>query len=404
MIGYFTANKDVIDEAETIYKAKRPLDGGKILVLNPGHRSHYDKEKGNHTLELPEELNHRFEDGDELVVLAHTKDELGFIAGTETPLSLSLKSDKVISNPGVKQDAPKETILLLGTSRKAEKIAELLPEYLPSSSEVYSQVPSPKEVKGNTTFLPIPKLKSSEHYDIFDALSDLDDIHFTRRVVVSDAQDRTHHDANILMTLTALHAATDNSTPGRQVHTIFEIIDQQNQKLADTFHLNNRKVASLLSTEMVSDYLIQLANQPKRGRVYQELLDRLGNEIYFDEYERYIDMIANEDGGSHTTPSYRELELIARQCGRVVIGLHGKKYVNAAVDGSETYTLLSPTFGQNQSNGQGKSDGIDGLYFDRPIPLETGTVPKEISERANQSEPKARRTVSHVIVVGPGPL
>ena len=72
--------------------------------------------------------------------------------------------------------------------------------------------------------------------------------------MVSDAQDRTHHDANILMTLTALHAATEDAAMDRQVHTIFEIIDQQNQKLADTFHLKNRKVASLLSTEMVSDY------------------------------------------------------------------------------------------------------------------------------------------------------
>ena len=405
VIGYFTASDKVIAEAEQIYKRKSPPSVEKILVLNPGYRSHYDEQKGNHTLRLPEELNHRFQDGDELVVLAHTKEELGFIAGTDTSLSLSLKDYKMLSNLDVKQTVPTETILLLGTSRKAEKIAELLPEYLPCSSKVYSQVPKPKKIKGNTTFLPIPKLKTSEHYDIFDALSNLKDTHFTRRVVVSDAQDRAHHDANILMTLTALHAATEDAALDRQVHTIFEIIDQQNQKLADTFHLKNRKVASLLSTEMVSDYLIQLANQPKRGRVYQELLDRLGNEIYFDEYERYIQMIANEDGESETTPSYRELELIARVCGRVVIGLHGKKYVNTTAEGSETYTLLSPTFGQNKSNGQRKSDGIDGLYFDRPIPLETGTVPKEIEERgANQTEPKARRTVSHVIVVGPGPL
>ena len=137
--------------------------------------------------------------------------------------------------------------------------------------------------------------------------------------------------------------------------------------------------------------------------MYQELLDRLGNEIYFDEYERYIQMIANEDGESETTPSYRELELIARGCGRVVIGLHGKKYVNA-VDEPETYTLLSPAFGQNKSNGQGKSGGIDGLYFDRPIPLENGTIPQKILEKDKRKEPKARRTVSHVIVVGPGPL
>lgn len=377
---------------------KKPPDGGKFLVLNPGYRSHYDENGHNKVLNLNEELRHCFQQGDELVVLARKEKELGFDDDIPDSLPLSLNEQGFLSQEDYKREVPKETVLLLGTSRKAEKIAELLPAYLPDHSEVYCQVSEPKNKKGDTKFLPIPTLKTSEHYDIFDALSKLKaNTHFTRRVVVSDAQDREHHDANILMTLTALHAATDD-TIDQQAHTIFEIIDRQNQQLADTFQLKNRKIASLLSTEMVSDYLIQLANEPKRGRVYQELLDRLGNEIYFDDYERYIRMIAHEADGTQRKPSYQELERMARKRGRVVIGLHGKKYMNAA---SETYTMLSPAFGhgkRSKRNGEQYSTGLDGLYFDRPLPLENGTAPKGVSKE------NARRTVSHVIVVGPGPL
>ena len=71
------------------------------------------RRKGITHCDLPEELNHRFQDGDELWFW-HTQEELGFIAGTDTSLSLSLKSDKVIFQSGCQTGFSKRDDTALG--------------------------------------------------------------------------------------------------------------------------------------------------------------------------------------------------------------------------------------------------------------------------------------------------
>ena len=190
------------------------------------------------------------------------------------------------------------------------------------------------------------------------------------------------------MSLTALHAATDEI--GDSSQTIFEIIDQQNERLAQSFKVGKRKIASLLSTELVSNYLIQLANNPKRGMVYKELMDRSGNEIYLDEYAIYVDLYRKSKGIETGYPAYPDVEQIARKIGRVVIGIHGKEHILDKP--SKEYTTLCPL--------EGDGDDAAHLTFDFHAPL----MSEEYHDPEAYRSVKSMRTVSAIVVVGPGPL
>ena len=394
LIGYFTSDEHVILEAIQRYDAKRPNGGEQHLVLNPGHRSINVKDRGPENIVLPQETEHLFDSDDQLVLIARGRNDALKWEEYSGDKSSELFQDIQIEDIVKIEEAPRK-VLLLGTSRKATKLGALLPDFLPKGSSIYCQS-SDINMKDERAFVyPIPELQhQKEFFDISNILKELSGKEdFDTRLVLSDSLDRTQHDANILMTLTALHAATDEKV--NHSHTIFEIIDQQNERLAHSFNVGNRKVASLLSTELVSNYLIQLANNPKRGLVYKELMDRSGNEIYLDDYYVYVDLFQKVVNDTTVFPSYPDIEQMARKIGRVVIGVYGVEYIHNMTFNesySKEYTTMCPLPVHLSSD--------RGVSFDFHAPL----LPDDVYDAEVYRSKSSLRTVKSIVVVGPGPL
>jgi hypothetical protein len=109
------------------------------------------------------------------------------------------------------------------------------------------------------------------------------------------------------MDLTGIYA----SVAGRKLRAsiIVELLDYRNLDLARAFG----EMAAIISSELVSNFLVQLAVDPDRGAVFTELLDPAGNEIYVRPVERFL------------APGEEELSFIdifarARALGEIAIG------------------------------------------------------------------------------------
>ncbi|MBM75602.1 MAG: hypothetical protein CMK59_09390 [Proteobacteria bacterium] len=378
LIGFFTFDEQVILEAQNSYGSENQHH----LVLNPGYRSSSDGQ----LIHLKKEQEHRLKKSDALVFIARSRDDA---MHQEESVSVQELKNKLVYEKTIKAA---QKILLLGTGRKAVNICKLLPHYLPAGSEIHSQVIAEEQLVNNIELKPIFELQNkAEHFDVYSVLKDMGArFHFDARIVVTDSVDRKQHDANILMSLTALYAAEDQSER-KESQTIFEIIDQQNEKLAQTFNIGNRKVASLLSTELVSNYLVQLANNPLRGVVYKELLDRSGNEIYLDDVSIYANLW-NENAsafpeslcnGGGSLPSFKAMQTLARGLQRIAIGVVGVLYgQNQEKREGQDYIMLCPS--------KPSFDVLEGLY--------------STEDWAETKESGSFRTVTHVIAIGPSEL
>ena len=150
-------------------------------------------------------------------------------------------------------------------------------------------------------------------------------------VVISDGDDRHAHDAEILMALTALESRHHLSTGAPRRHErahVIELLDAYNVELAEAFG----QVSSLISSELVSNYLVQVANNPERGLVFKELLDIEGNEFYVLPLSRYL-----RHSGENV--SFHRLSTRARALGEIAVG-----YVYVQVDDDvEKHLRLCPT-------------------------------------------------------------
>lgn len=315
-IGFYARSEIVPAQHGASYPAGSFSVGGtgdRTLFLNPGFRS----DKSGCLIEAGFEAEHCIGPGDALVVLAPNR-AAARVVRYPAP-------GPPCAAPAPVKLAPREPqqLAVLGDGNKVTRVVELMFDHLPRDSNVVVNAPvsvsdEGLEVaarRGISLLAGAARTQRSPEEDTA-YLRSCDTV-----VVLSNSANRHHHDADILMSLTAIGARAKRAGATRRTHVI-ELLDAHNIELADAFG----DVASLISPELVSNYLVQIALHPERGRVYAELLDIEGNEFYIVPLERYLRHAGEQ--ASFATMSRR-----ARAAGEIAVG-----YAFAA-DGADALRL-----------------------------------------------------------------
>jgi len=176
-------------------------------------------------------------------------------------------------------EPPRRSVLVLGEGVKPRRVLELLPGFLPAGSTVAATQPTegidPHGCKLARVSLPSGAGRDAPPGERAD-ISSYDSI-----VLVDDIADPDRHDAKVLMDLTSVHAAAARKAIAASI--VVELLDYRNVDLAGAFG----RMAAIVSSELVSNFLVQLAVEPDRGAVFRELLDPEGCELYVRSVERY---------------------------------------------------------------------------------------------------------------------
>jgi hypothetical protein len=272
------------DECLMGYRRAVPIGylSGDRTVINPAPGS--------------EGANRAFCKGDRIVAVADTKDDVVW-NGPEAmpPSSLNLAP---------RTRTPKR-LLVLGNGTKPRKILQYLPGYLPAGRTIFTNQATDGLDSGRSAYKKFTAAGGAEPGE--GALAESDLVSFDCVVLADDIADPDLHDAKVLMDLTTIHAAAE----GRDMLStaVVELLDYRNVELARAFG----KMAAIVSSELVSNFLVQLAVEPDRGIVFRELLDPEGCEIHVRPAADYF-------GAPDERASFNELFVRARSRGEILVG------------------------------------------------------------------------------------
>ena len=260
-----------------------------------------------------EEAQYRLKEGDRLILVArHNKECLNWKANDTRGASFE-------ASPQVKTA---KNYLVFGYGEKAEKVVEWLPDYAPNGSTIQVAASFAEKFKSDKCTYEAITEEDSTKRDLETIIKNISSERIDRAdslAIIATHTELPSHDSRILMSLTSLHAKSKRGLHTRPI--IIELHDAATYELAKCFGLP----VSIISTEMVCNFLVQLAEDRYRGTVFQELLEPEGNELYLRPASKYL--ARNERKLSFQTIMQR-----ARHLGELAIGYapEGKRNVMLA--------------------------------------------------------------------------
>jgi hypothetical protein len=175
---------------------------------------------------------------------------------------------------------PERTLVLGAGTRLATVLGEL-DKYVAPGSEtlVVAEVVAEPPALANMRV-------TARAADITDrgVLESLDVTSFDHILVLSELTGRTQEMADARTTVTLLHLRDMERIAGKQVPTTSEILDIGNRELASVSEADDFIVSNTLVSLMVS----QIAENPHLVRVFEELFDPAGHEIYLKPASEYV--------------------------------------------------------------------------------------------------------------------
>lgn len=223
-----------------------------------------------------------FREGDRIVVVAEARSD-----ATWCPYE---RPELKPFSPGSVKERPRK-ILLFGGRLATREVLRFLPEFLPHNSAIHTSASSDGiRLRDDVALEQIPLANEAVpadgqavgivdmvHWAQVESLTDFDTI-----ALVADLTDVALHDDRILMALAGLCAKASQSAQLPSIVT--GLFDPDGYELARPFG----EPAVIVLSELVSNYMVQLALDPDRGLVFGELLDPRGNEIYTRPVECYL--------------------------------------------------------------------------------------------------------------------
>ena len=244
---------------------------------------------------------HRFAKGDRIIAVADNKEDIVWSGKRDLPAQEFTPRD---AKPGAKK------VLVLGDGLKPRKIIEHLPGFLPEGSRIFTTQSTEGLDPGACSFHEFthPTAVSADGREgEGDASVSGSDLRTYDSIVLSDeTSDPDRHDAKVLMDLTAIYASAAGGSMKASV--IVELLDSRNLTLAAAFG----EMAAIVSSELVSNFLVQLAVDPERGNVFRELLDPAGNEFYIRPVARFV--------GGDEKLSFTDIMASAKKLKEIAIG------------------------------------------------------------------------------------
>jgi|GEM_PF-3377502 len=217
---------------------------------------------------------------------------------------------KLETIPAQKNDSlfAQNKVLVLGNGFKAETVIKELFGFLTAGSEITCS----KSLESQLDFTLATKdlkmhYREMEKIDtiLFDLIGGRD-YDFDLIIFADEVKDPYNYDSRSLMCLAGINAVAKSKN--RKPRVVMELFDPKNAELAQTAHADD----VIIGSELVSNYLVQVARTPEREFVYSELLTAGGSEIYFKPVKLYK---ANDN-----PISFSELRIAARHRNEIAIG------------------------------------------------------------------------------------
>jgi len=200
----------------------------------------------------------------------------------------------------------KRKVLVIGDGKKVRNVVLNLRKYIPDSTIVYDR----DDMKEDDD-----QASNGGHGSQTAHAKDLKLINDNLPcdvVVFADSEpDRDAHDAGILLNVAEIRRMEAGFGEGESiVKVIAEFLDPQNAKLAHSVLGVN---VMIISTELLSNYLVQTVKEPGRAKVFNELLDPDGSEISLIPLQDYLQF--NED-----SMSFCDILYSLRSVGHIALG------------------------------------------------------------------------------------
>jgi len=201
----------------------------------------------------------------------------------------------------------KKKVLVLGTGFKAQTVINGLIGFLTDGSEIFCS----SSLKTKISLESAAKELEIYYHDmdkidtiLFDLIGGKD-YNFDLIIFAEEVKNPLTYDARSLMCLAGINTAATNKNPPR---VVMELFDPKNAELAQSANADD----VIIGSELLSNYLVQVAILPDRDYVYSELLTEGGSEIYFKPIDLYID--------GNIPVSFNELRVAARLRDEIAVG------------------------------------------------------------------------------------
>ena len=202
------------------------------------------------------------------------------------------------------QPVEPRSVLVIGEGEKALLTIRYLGDHLPKSSRILTSCAGLATAMGDCT---VETVIIGGVSGILGEKSDIAADRADTIVLVDDERDLDIHDSRMLHYLAALHVR--GLSTGRRPKIVVELVDPRNRRVAEATGANG----VIISSEIISNYMVQLAREPARGAVYGDLLDAAGSDICLMPAPVYAE--------SASTPlSFLDIMLRGRACGHITIG------------------------------------------------------------------------------------
>lgn len=265
---------------------------------------------------------------DSLILLSDSKENVVL-----DHASLSLRQKSLLKRPyqqkttAIQVEKPLN-VLVIGGVAKTERITRYLCNYLPEGSVVYPTCPQLNGINKSKIILnPIenfPDLDAFCRYlDSFPSPIDI-------LILAEDEDNVEMHDTEILLKIAVARQYSQKRMWKTKI--VAEFLDPYNANLAESD-------VAVISTKLVSSYLVQVITNPDRIDLFKELLSPEGNEICVRPFNHYCEGISNNQ------IDFKSLMSLVRRHNEIAIGYIDKN--NHIILNPDKEILLSPA---NTSN------------------------------------------------------
>jgi hypothetical protein len=257
--------------------------------------------------------------GDEVVILAEDDSSIEFVAkAVAQPRDLAL--------PGHRLERGIERELVIGWNHKAPIILREFADYVKAGSQVHIMLKDPPdavraEIEGLGAELDSVEVRLLDA----DCLNreqlverqpfSYDNIILLAGDVAGTAVDAGQIDSRNIVTLLLLRSiASEQAAPGRQTKIITELLDSQNHPLVARAGVKD----VVISNRLVSMMIAQISQSRAIKRVYDDIFQEDGSEIYLKPASLYFAQLPAE-------ASFADLIGIARKRNEVCIGFKARE-------------------------------------------------------------------------------
>ena len=189
-----------------------------------------------------------------------------------------IESEPTIPEPRDYMDSL--NILVYGGGFKASEVVKELEDYLPEGSEIFCSEKLKKylSIEIDKEWLSFWQMEDVNYF--ISHATEKKVSQFDIIIMAQDAKNPMRHDSVSLMKLSWLLSSCEENRP----RIVMDLLDTNSAELAKTARADD----VIIGTEMVSNFLFQIARDYNRYLIFKELLSSRGAEIYFKPLSLYI--------------------------------------------------------------------------------------------------------------------